>query len=89
MCFCLDIKVNRMKKMNYTKCLIALIGACFVASAAKAAAPPEAQGRITVRWYDVPGSNNISRLTDYAGYPDSPDAVYYPIHFEWPTGRRG
>ena len=89
MCFCLDIKVNRMKKMNYTKCLIALIGACFVASAAKAAAPPEAQGRITVRWYDVPGSNNISRLTDYAGYPDSPDAVYYPIHFEWPTGPTG
>ena len=55
----------------------------------QAAAPSAPQGRITVRWYDVPGSNAISRLTDYAGYPDSPDAVYYPIHFEWPTGPTG
>jgi len=78
-----------MKKTNHTKLLLSLIGACVAWTSAQAAAPSAPQGRITVREYHVGGANAISRLTDHAGYPDSPDAVYYPIHFEWPTGPSG
>ncbi len=77
-----------MNNKCITKLLLVLIGLCG-GSSANAAAPSEAQGRITVREYHVGGANAINRLTDHAGYPDSPDAVYYPIHFEWPTGPTG
>ena len=82
-------RVKLIKKTNHTKLLLSLIGACVAWTSAQAAAPSAPQGRITVREYHVGGANAISRLTDHAGYPDSPDAVYYPIHFEWPTGPSG
>ena len=78
-----------MKKLNHTKPLITLIGACVAWTSTQAAAPSVAQGRITVREYYFDGANAISRLTDHAGYPNSPNAVYYPMHFEWPTGPTG
>jgi hypothetical protein len=78
-----------MLKNNYTKWLVALMVSCVAWSSARAAAPSEAQGSISVRWYDVAGANDMSRLTDHAGYPDAPDAEYFPIHFEWPTGPTG
>ena len=78
-----------MLKKNHIKWLVALMVSCVSWSSARAAAPSEAQGRVSVRWYDVGGANDISRLTDHAGYPDAPDAEYFPIHFEWPTGLTG
>ena len=81
--------VKRMKKPNHTKPLITLIGACVAWTSAQAAVPFVAQGRITVREFYFEGANAISRLTDHTAYPNSPDAVYYPMHFEWPTGPTG
>ena len=42
-----------------------------------------------MREYYFDDADAISRLTDHAGYPNSPDAVYYPMHLEWPTGPTG
>ena len=78
--------VKRMKKLNHTKPLITLIGARVAWTLAQAVAPFLAQGRITVREFYFDGANAISRLTDHTAYTNSPHAVYYPMHFEWPTG---
>jgi len=69
--------------------LLVAIGVSVAGTALQAQAPDSAQGRITVREYDVSGPNTIARLTDYAGYPDSPDRTSYPNIFEWPAGPDG
>ncbi len=69
--------------------LLVAIGVSVAGTALQAQAPDSAQGRITVREYDVSGPNEISRLTDYEGYPDSPDRTSYPNIFEWPAGPDG
>lgn len=74
---------------NKLKYLAGLLGLAMTIGAVHAAAPASPQGVITVREYNIGGANAISRLTDYEGYPDSPDGTFYPIHFEWPTGPTG
>ena len=76
------------KKLIKTAVLSALTVA-LTATTVQAQAPDSAQGRITVREYIVGGPNTIERLTSYAGYPDSPDAPFYPNIFEWPAGPDG
>ena len=76
------------KKLIKTAVLSALTVA-LTATTVQAQAPDSAQGRITVREYIVGGPNTIERLTSYAGYPDSPDATFYPNIFEWPAGPDG
>ena len=86
-------QTNIMKYMNKLKnklrWLAGLLGMVMTIGAVHAAAPASPQGVITVREYNIGGANAISRLTDYEGYPDSPDGTFYPIHFEWPTGPTG
>ena len=69
--------------------LLLALGVSLAGSHLEAQVPDSAQGRITAREYDVSGPNEISRLTDYEGYPDSPDRTSYPNIFEWPAGPDG
>lgn len=78
-----------MRNNRLKAALLAALGVSLVATSLQAQAPDSAQGRITAREYEVSGPNDISRLTDYAGYPDSPDGTFYPNIFEWPTGPDG
>lgn len=78
------MRINRLKAA-----LLTAMGVSLAVNSLQAQAPDSAQGRITAREYDVSGANNIDRLTNYAGYPDSPDRTSYPNIFEWPTGPDG
>ena len=51
--------------------------------------PNTAQGRITIREYDAETLNLHDFWNLHAGYPDSPDRIWYPNLFEWPAGPDG
>ena len=46
------------------------------------------EGRITSREYAV-GGHDFNLLDASELYPDHPDYVAFPMHFEWPTGPSG
>ena len=72
--------------MRQTALKALILGLAVGGTAANAAAPASAQGKITVREYLNIGGVAVPDFTGNAKYPDSPDVVAYSDRLEWPTG---
>ncbi len=79
-----------MRQTQTQTLLASLAGLGLLASVAvSAAAPASPQGFITAKEYRGAAGVTVNDLVAMPNYPNNPDLVVYPVHFEWPTGADG